>query len=640
MKKLVGSYPHSLKARLIFLTLLFLLLPTGILGYLGYDYLYNTIKNNNIHAVGYIADSRHEQLNVMLQNTNNHATRFLNNLSMQCDERDAKKNHDCLQKALKMFLIDTQAVSATLTNQNNVDIAKVGKEITFDDVPFKPLQLAGFIETNQHYFIVAKNQKGERLTVIFPVNTIQEIFVTDPRLGASGDVFIMDSKGFFISQPRLLDTNSPQEAKNDHAMHHCLMMGNAEMLDVDRRNVEIIHSFRFVPEIGGGCIMAHLDQAEAFATLHMLQWRVIWITLGLIVFALIIAVMVGRKIVKPIEKLCAVTHQIINGNYTVSAVVSGDSEIAELANAFNLMTERLRSAFNELNAHRAQLEHKVKKRTAELSIAKDEAEQSLRLLQETQENLVQAEKMAALGGLVAGISHEINTPIGITVTSASFLNAETNKVMLLYQEGELGGDELESYFETAKQSTHLMMINCQRAADLIQSFKQISVDQTSEQLREFNLKNYLDEILLSLRPALKKRLIDVKLDCLPSLFVLGYPGAISQIVTNFVMNSLLHAYDSNENGTITLSVSLLSADKIELRYSDNGKGIRPDIQSKIFDPFFTTQRGNGGSGLGLHVVYNLVHQVLKGSLQINSIEGKGTTFTLNFPKRMQENPKL
>lgn len=639
MKKLVGSYPHSLKARLIFLTLLFLLLPTGILGYLGYDYLHNTIKKNNIQSVARIADTRHEQLNVMLRNTNTHAIRFLNNLSIQCDERETKKYQACLKKALQMFLVDAEALSVQLTNSENIPIASAGKAIPLDISPLKPLQLAGFIEPDQDgdrfYFIVVKNEKWERLTVVFPIDAIQEIFVTDSSLGKSGDVFIMDSEGFFITYPHLLDTDSPQEAKNDHAMHHCLMMGNAEMLDVDRRNIEIIHSFRFVPEVGGGCIMAHLDQAEAFSALKILQWRIIWITVSLIVFALIIALMVARNIVKPIEKLCTVTHQIINGNYTISAVVSGDSEIAELANAFNLMTERLKHAFDELHTHQNQLEHKVKKRTLELSVAKDEAEQSLKLLQETKENLVQAEKMAALGGLVAGIAHEINTPIGITVTSASFLKAETDNVFSLYQEGELSGDELEMYFETAKQSTELMSINCQRAADLIHSFKQIAVDQTSEQLREFNLKNYLDEILLSLRPALKKTRINVELECLSSLFVFGYPGAISQIVTNFVMNSLFHAYKPNQIGTIKLTVSLFSADKIEFRYSDDGKGIRPDIQHKIFDPFFTTQRGNGGSGLGLHVVYNLVHQVLKGALQINSIEGKGTTFIVNFPKRMQ-----
>ncbi len=637
MKKLTAYFPHSLKARLIVLTLLFLLLPTGILGSLGYDYLYDTIKTSNIRAVGHIADARHEQLNIMLKNTNARAAHFLNHLSTQCEIREKSKINICLKQALQIFINNEQALGATLYQSKYGDI-HVGETLPTEIPPFKDNQWVGFSEPNKdgqrQYFILAKNDNSDRLVITFSMDTIQQIFISDPSLGASGDVFIMDSQGFFITHPRLLNTNSTGEVKNDHAMQHCLMMGNAEMLDVDRRNVEIIHSFRFVPEVGGGCIMAHLDQAEAFATLDILRWRVIWITLGLIIFALFIAIIVGRNIVKPIDKLCAVTHQIINGDYNVSAVVAGDSEIAALANAFNLMTERLKLAFDELNAHRTQLEHQVEKRTAQLLIAKNEAEKSLTLLQKTQESLVQAEKMAALGSLVAGIAHEINTPIGITLTTASFLNDETKKIVTLYQQGELSGDELESYFDTAQQSTQLMTINCHRAADLIQSFKQVAVDQTSDNQREFNLKLYLDEILLSLRPALKKTQIHVELNCPPDLSLLSFPGAISQIVTNFIMNSLLHAYEPEQPGTITLMIQTLPNNQIELRYSDDGKGIPAEIQSKIFDPFFTTQRGNGGSGLGLNLVYNIVHQTLKGTLQVHSVEGKGTTFILNFARQL------
>jgi signal transduction histidine kinase len=205
--------------------------------------------------------------------------------------------------------------------------------------------------------------------------------------------------------------------------------------------------------------------------------------------------------------------------------------------------------------------------------------------------------------------------------------------MSLYQQGELGGDELESYFDTAKQSTELMTINCHRAADLIQSFKQVAVDQTSDNQREFDLKHYLEEVLLSLRPALKKTHIHVELNCPDDLVILSFPGAISQIVTNFIMNSLLHGYDQNQHGTIILAITnYLPENKIEFRYSDNGKGIPLEIQSKIFDPFLTTQRGNGGSGLGLNLVYNIVHQTLKGILQVHSVVGEGTTFIINFPK--------
>lgn len=647
MKKISTYFPHSLKARLVVLTLLFLLLPTGILGYLGYDYLYDTIKASNIRAVGHIADARHEQLNIMLKNTNNRAEHFLQHLPQQCEKRDKAKVNDCFKQALQIFINNEQALSATLTNTSGLSI-HVGNTFVPDITPFQTGQLVGFSAPEKSvqrlYYIVKENEQGERLTVTFPISAIQQIFVSDPSLGESGDVFIMDSQGFFITYPHLLESQDHSnetleqhaahlsEAKNDHAMQHCLMMGNAEMLDIDRRGVEIIHSFRFVPEVGGGCIMAHLDQAEAFASLNALQWRVIWITIGLVIFALMIALMVGKNIVKPIDKLCAVTHQIINGNYTISAVVSGDSEIAALANAFNLMTERLKLAFDELNAHRTQLEHKVQKRTEQLLIAKNEAEQSLTLLQETQESLVQAEKMAALGGLVAGVAHEINTPIGITLTSASFLSEETNKVISLYQQGELGGDELEAYFDSAKQSTELMTMNCHRAADLIQSFKQVAVDQTSDNQREFNLKSYLEEVLVSLRPALKNRDIRVELECPDDFRILGFPGAISQIVTNFIMNSLTHGYDKNQQGIIKLHILDLPENKIEFRYSDNGKGIPADIKSKIFDPFFTTQRGNGGSGLGLNLVYNIVHQTLKGSVQVQSVEGEGTTFTIHFPK--------
>lgn len=628
-------FPRSLKARLVMLTLLFLLLPTGILGSLGYDYLYGTIKASNIRAVGHVADARHDQLTIMLKNTNDRATHFLNDLSAQCDTHEKLKINVCLKQALQIFINNEQAISATLFRKKG-DISVGQTDLIPNEIsPFKDLQLVGFSQPNKSgrlYYVLAKNDNGDQLVVVFPMQTIQQIFISDPSLGASGDVFIMDSQGFFITQPRLLDTDSVSEVKNDQAMQHCLMMGNAEMLAVDRRNIEIIHSFRFVPEVGGGCIMAHLDQEEAFAALDILRLHVVWITLGLIIFALFIAIAVGRNIVKPIDELCAVTHQIINGNYTISAVVAGDSEIAALANAFNLMTERLKLAFDELNAHRRKLEHQVQKRTEQLLIAKNDAEKSLTLLQDTQESLVQAEKMAALGNLVAGISHEINTPIGITLTSASFLNEETTKVATRYLQGELSGDELESYFDTAQQSTELMTINCHRAADLIQSFKRVAVDQTSDNQREFNLKTYLEEILLSLHPVLKNSLIRVELNCPTHLKIWGFPGAISQIITNLIMNSLQHGYDCGQYGIINLTVSNSANHRIELRYSDDGKGIPADIQSKIFDPFFTTQRGKGGSGLGLNLVYNIVHQTLKGTLHVHSIEGEGTTFVISFAR--------
>ena len=640
MTKIASYFPHSLKTRLMGITLLFLLLPTSILGYLGYDYLSENIKKTQIRAVANVADTRFSQVVELFKAANIHASHLLNHLSAQCETNNKSKSEidTCLKETLTTFIEDEEALSATLTRPNGEEIT-AGKPPAIKIKPFQEKQLVGFSKpsgSNSHYYYskVCHDNTLDCLVIMYPIKAVQHIFMANSGLGISGDVFMLDANGFFITRPHLLTRQIYSESPDDHATQHCLTHKNSEILDIDRRNIDIIHSFRFVPEIGGGCIMAHLDQKEAFATLNTMQWRVAMTAMTLIGFALYIALLVGRNIVKPIDKLCEVTHEIINGNYTVSAVVVGDDEISALANAFNLMTKRLESAFEELHSQQTQLEYQVQKRTQELFLSKNQAEEALALLQETQQSLVQAEKMAVLGSLVAGVAHEINTPLGITLTSTSFLSDETQKISTLYKKGDLSGDELDAYFEIATQSTQLSVINCHRAADLIHSFKQVAVDQTSDNQREFNLKIYLEEVLFSLRPALKKTNIKVQLSCPSNLWLINYPGAISQIITNFVMNSLLHAYDAGQCGTIRLNIIELPNDRIELHYSDDGKGIPLEIQSHIFDPFFTTKRSKGGSGLGLHLVYNIVHQKLKGTLTLKSIEGEGSTFILNFARQL------
>ena len=250
-----------------------------------------------------------------------------------------------------------------------------------------------------------------------------------------------------------------------------------------------------------------------------------------------------------------------------------------------------------------------------------------------QKQLVESEKMAALGGLVAGIAHEINTPLGIGVTAASHLEDETRKLMKLVDEGKVSRAALDTYQTDALSSAQLILSNLRRAGHLIKSFKQVAVDQSSEQAREIDLKTYLEEILVSLGPALKKTPHRVSIKCPENLRLLTYPGAISQIVVNLVMNSLIHGFEGIEHGEIRIECQSYDEEWL-LLYRDNGVGMSEDVRQRVFDPFFTTKRGQGGSGLGLHVVYNLVTQLLRGSLDCISAPGKGVEFQIQLPRRV------
>lgn len=277
----------------------------------------------------------------------------------------------------------------------------------------------------------------------------------------------------------------------------------------------------------------------------------------------------------------------------------------------------------------------------ELHLRKKEAEEALAKLKETQESLVQAEKMASLGGLVAGVAHEINTPVGIAVSTASFLQERTVALTKIFTEGKLKKNDFQDFLEQANESSQLILANCQRAAQLIQGFKQVAVDQTSAERRKFNLNEYLHEILVSLNPKMRQMGIKTRVICPENIEVDGFPGSFSQIITNLVMNSLIHAFDNNpENGEIIINVSENVPGQLTLIYSDNGKGIPEANRAKIFDPFFTTKRGQGGSGLGLHIVHNLVVSGLKGKLSLDMAYFPGASFILNFPVKIPVNKEM
>jgi signal transduction histidine kinase len=267
----------------------------------------------------------------------------------------------------------------------------------------------------------------------------------------------------------------------------------------------------------------------------------------------------------------------------------------------------------------------------ELRGSKESAEATLSELRAAQQSLIQAEKMASLGGLVAGVAHEINTPVGIGLTGASMMVSETAKIQKLYAADEMSQADFEDFLSLADETSRLLVSNMDRAAGLIQSFKQVAVDQTSAERRSFNLGSYIDEVLASLIPAIKRGRHEISVDCPDNLLIDTFPGALSQVLTNLVMNSILHAYDDDRAGKLSISVRPIDGKEFKLVYADDGCGISPETLPRIFDPFFTTKRGSGGSGLGLHIVYNMVTSSLQGQISVHSTPGEGTSFTLRLP---------
>lgn len=268
----------------------------------------------------------------------------------------------------------------------------------------------------------------------------------------------------------------------------------------------------------------------------------------------------------------------------------------------------------------------------DLENANQELKTSLDTLKRTRDQLVQSEKMAALGELVAGVAHEINTPVGVGVTAASFLDSKTREFSRLYESGELKRSEFENYMKTVQEVSNSILINMERAAELISSFKQVAVDQSSETKRLFNLKEYINEILLSLRPRYKKTSHTINVNCPDDIQINSYPGAFSQILNNLIMNSLLHGFKDMETGQMDIDIDRGETGGIKFLYRDNGCGMDTDQKEKVFDPFFTTMRGKGGTGLGMSILFNLVTQTLQGQVYLDSAPGQGVCFTISLPE--------
>jgi PAS domain S-box-containing protein len=268
----------------------------------------------------------------------------------------------------------------------------------------------------------------------------------------------------------------------------------------------------------------------------------------------------------------------------------------------------------------------------EMRKAKDAAEAALRNLRETQKSLIEAEKLAALGRLVAGVAHEVNNPVGISLTVASSLERKSAMFAAEVARGDLKRSSLNEFLETSRDASSQLVANLNRAAELITSFKQVAADRNYSDQRSFDLGDLTEQVVMSLRPGLRKHNLALNVDCQPNLVMNSYPGPYGQVLTNLFLNSVAHAFPDGRPGAVDIKVRESGKDNVEIIFSDNGCGMSLDVRRRAFDPFFTTRRDQGGTGLGLHIVYSIVTNRLGGRLDLDSEPGEGTRIQIILPR--------
>src|SRR5450432_3655201 len=268
----------------------------------------------------------------------------------------------------------------------------------------------------------------------------------------------------------------------------------------------------------------------------------------------------------------------------------------------------------------------------EMRKAKDAAEAALRNLRETQQSLIEAEKLAALGRLVAGVAHEVNNPVGISLTVASSLERKTALFTAEVARGDLRRSSLHEFLESSRDASSQLVANLNRAAELITSFKQVAADRNYSDQRTFDLGDLTEQVVMSLRPGLRKHNLSFTVDCQPNLSMNSYPGPYGQVLTNLFLNAVAHAFPDGKPGAVDIQVRESGKDNVEIIFSDDGCGMSLDVRRRAFDPFFTTRRDQGGTGLGLHIVYSIVTNRLGGRLDLDSEPGGGTRIQIILPR--------
>ncbi|WP_087017786.1 sensor histidine kinase [Thaumasiovibrio subtropicus] len=342
---------------------------------------------------------------------------------------------------------------------------------------------------------------------------------------------------------------------------------------------------------------------------------------GLLLMASIY-ISVRRNVFLPLQDITSSIDKLRAGDRDVEFNSSGDDELGRVLASL----KDFQSELAELDA----LRERNEKQQAHLSSERDRLSETLETLQATQEKLVASEKLAALGSLVAGVAHEINTPIGVAVTMSTTLEHNLKQFLDKVNSGQIKKTDLEAFSAQSGESVDVLKKSLNSASELIANFKQVASDQTSEQRRSFDLQQHIDEVYVTLKHKVKNTNYNIRVDCPEDIMLESYPGPLGQVLTNLINNSLLHGFEGKDSGNIQIKVRTEGHSDVRIIYTDDGNGIPQENLKRIFDPFFTTKLGKGGSGMGLHILHNIVTGVLGGSI---SVESKvGVLFDITIPR--------
>jgi signal transduction histidine kinase len=365
------------------------------------------------------------------------------------------------------------------------------------------------------------------------------------------------------------------------------------------------------------------DAQEKFDQSLLNIYRLVALVALVFLTAMVVsAIVISQSIRGPLQRLMTAMSDITFGHYDrpVRGTRARD-EIGDMARAVEVFRD---------NA--------IAKRKAEedLRAAKDRAEHALAELRETQQDLIEAEKLAALGGLVAGIAHEVNNPVGISLTVASSFARRCESFAAELKQPPLRRSRLDEFVSACHAAAGQLVANLQRAGELIQSFKQVAVDRSHADRRQFDLAEATDQIIASLRPALKTTAILLRVDIPPGIAMDSYPGSYGQVLTNLFLNAVVHAFTDGRAGTLSFSARTVGANDVEITVADDGVGMDEATKAHAFDPFFTTRRNRGGTGLGLHIIHSLITQSLGGRITMDSAPSRGTVFRIVIPRTARE----